>query len=115
MTNLPTHLPINLPIYHLSLNLPFNLPIHHLPLSRPVNLPSHDNYDIIKRDHKAVAYSKARLREGNMLINIKYPANCEVLDHTGFRLGSEHQEDVRRLTENCVDKHLEVGRVFDHD
>ena len=43
-----------------------------------------------ERDRNAVAYSKAGLHEGDTLVIIKYPANCEVFDHTGFRLDIEH-------------------------
>jgi hypothetical protein len=37
----------------------------------------------------AVAYSKCLLQEGDTLVIIKYPSNCEVFDSTGFKIGGE--------------------------
>ena len=37
----------------------------------------------------AVAYSKCLLQQGDTLVIIKYPSNCEVFDSTGFKIGRE--------------------------
>ncbi|KAG0652826.1 hypothetical protein D0Z07_0623 [Hyphodiscus hymeniophilus] len=42
--------------------------------------------DLDARDRNAVAYSKAQLSDGDTLVLIKYPTNCEVFDITGFKM-----------------------------
>ena len=42
--------------------------------------------ELAERDRQAVAYSRAQLREGDTLVIIQYPDNCEIFDSTGFRM-----------------------------
>ena len=45
--------------------------------------------ELDERDRNAVAYSKAQLSEGDTLVLIQYPTDCEVFDATGFKMGGE--------------------------